>query len=248
MTSRFRRAVHTFPLLVLSIIAAACPFSAEPQRKETREIYLFVDQRASISPGARVKWVRMGQNEISKLRYGDSIRIFAIHDNTLAFTPVFSGATPCPKADTSEEKERARKVLLQTQKEALEAWQQALTVVLLSQRTDVLSAFERLSTGPNEKKVEDLIFSDMLQCDDQFNFELQCIADDELQTLIRKATAAHDWQFGKLHEVVVKVVLPSAQIGDKQSCNSVRVLRRFDNDLISGLGGKLASFDAYLEE
>jgi hypothetical protein len=242
------RWLFLFILTLEALESAGCRRGAATQQPAARNILIFLDLSESVRNAQRARWRKIGQTEIGRMGYGDSISIFGIHDRTCDAAPFYSGEIPFrPKDAGAVDLSHIKRILIAVKKDALAAFENALAEPARSKETDIFSAFDRYRSGADGRKPLLVILSDMQQATKEVNFERNALKASDFEQLILSERERRGWSENTLAEVKVCVVLPSAGIGQAKPLNSVRILRSFYSAMINSLGGELVSFDTHLQ-
>src|SRR5688500_4971420 len=99
-----RRALVLLVAVTFGLTAfSACGGQAAAIHTQGRVLYMFLDLSDSIDEAQRTAWLAVWRKVVAGLSYGDSIRIFGIHDRTADAGPLFSDDIPILPEDPGEE-------------------------------------------------------------------------------------------------------------------------------------------------
>lgn len=212
---------------------------------------MFIDQSASISSQQRAHWMGEAEKIIASIKPGDSITTYSIHDQTLRTKPHFEAHIPPLDEDAGlDDQLRVKQKLVEAKNGTREALQKALDAAGQAPKTDIFSAFDRSSVGQRNCRVALFFFSDCLHAAerDEINLEQTRLVEDRFPQIIEATARRHGWRNNTLKGAAVYAILPSAQSGQGQPLNDVRILKAFYQSMVSSIGGQLVSFETTLDE
>lgn len=230
-------------------IAADSTSRVEGLQKTTACAYwLFFDLTGSVSDEELESWSKIAHEEVlAKLKSGDRLMIFGLHDNTAESGPLFSGSIPLLEDGAGYSAVvRHRQAVREFQSRA----GAAISNVLLVDRrkastTSILGAID-LFKGDAQRESRLVFFSDMLESEQACaNLEKRRLEGQDLERLVRRLVSKRGYGPNVLWNAEVFCVVASTSIGERKPLNSRKVLREFWKSLFSAVGGRLISFDPY---
>lgn len=213
---------------------------------QTRYV-MFFDLSDSPTLQDRKRWVSLAETQIiRRLRPGDAIEIYGLHDRTADAAALFADSGVAAGYDAGlEDLAAARRSVGNMRRGATAAVQDVLSSTVRARATDLFGAFDRVRADPARRTVL-IFFSDMLHADKDLNLERTKIDLASLQTLVQPIAERRRWRPDLLEGVTVICVLPSPSPGAKRLANDRTVLREFHEVLFASLGARLVAFDSDL--
>jgi len=245
-TTRFWK-VAAVLLVMLGLSACGGLADGSPAPHQPTKYTGFLDVTGSISGAKRAEICRVALQSLDALNYGDSVRLFAIHDRTADAQPLVTAEIPSLPEDAGrEEMELAHRRLAQTREGIKKVLEAALNRRVPATVTDVFSAIDRIRPDPKRRHVV-LFFSDMLHsAEPDADFENGPLKAEEFDSLIQTAKQRRGWKNDALQGAGIIVVLPAAEGGERKPLNDARILRLFYTQMFEALGATLESFDSYI--
>jgi hypothetical protein len=233
-------------IVVLALLSAAF---AGPVPVMRVQYLIFVDQSASPGPSDAARWIDAANHKVfERLRFGDSLVVYGVHDHTGDSAPIFEAAIPVVPEDAGMDGViGARRALRDARVNGLKSVREALKSPVLSRTTKLIESLRRI-TGDQQRKTEALYLSDMLESTKDLDLERIRLTDANLPTLAQAAINRYQFTRGMLDGVTVFCVLDSPRVGEPRSkMNDRSMLDRFWRLIFTTLGAQLASFDSRIQ-
>jgi hypothetical protein len=239
--SRQHRAVVA---TVLALCQAPLPAYAPGAHDPGTRYLVFFDFSSSVTERDRGRWASwLKSNVIQRLRPGDALTMFPVHDRTLAAAALFTGASaPLPRDPGIDAAAASARAVARMRAGAAAALDKALAEqAAKTNQTDLLSLLDRYEADVTGRIVVVVILSDGLHAGVDANFESQRITD--IPAVLKRLSAQRRWKSDQLMGAHVYCVLNGEVAGQAQPANDRRTLKAFYEALFAAVGARLMRFD-----
>jgi len=245
-------------LLALTfVIALALGFTAyifrswkpsdQPMKPTLHYQYVwFIDQSSSVDPSGQPQWQRATEEQVKRLRCGDTLLMFGLHNQTRQAAPIYNDEVPAVSDDPTIDEDKRCKLKLDPMRQQLkEKFREAFDLRHRATETDYFSAIDRIKLDQTRHTMVFFV-GDMVQSNRDLDLERVRLTEENIVDLLNPVIARHGRQRDQLKGVRIHCILNSLNIREAAPLNDVHILRKFWGTLFQSLGAELVTFDTHL--
>lgn len=239
------RAFLAAGLSTWAVLAATGCSARGDARSSGRDVYVFLDLSASVTPAQRALWKSQAAHLTNNLGDDSTIAIYPIHDHTMDAARLFEAQITAAAEDgtrTSAQKQKAARGL--ARKGSFAAIVNAFDSGGGALRTDIFSALDRVHVDSGGRRVEIYFLSDMLNSTPDFDMEIpSTLTRSNIADHINQLARRHSWRSGQLSGAEVYCLLNSVPSGGHGPAVDRLTQQAFYQALFESLGARLMVYD-----
>lgn len=236
--------------LALGFTACTCwsQKSSDQSMKPTlhHQYVWFIDQSISVDPSRQPQWQKAAEEQVKRLRCGDTLFMFGLHNQTRQAAPIYNDEIPAVSDDTTIiEDKKCHEKMIRMQQQLKEKVGEAFGLRDRATETDYLSAIDRIKSDQTRHTMVFFV-GDMVQSNHELDLEHVRLTEENIVGLLNPVIARHGWQQDQLKGVRIYCLLNSLNMREAATLNDVQILRKFWGTLFQLLGAELVTFDTHL--
>jgi len=234
-------------IIMITVLAVGCRLGGdEPLPPATLWIHC-LDLSGSPREHDRQRWARACEGQLGRLKAGDAVIIFGLHENSATAAPLFEGRSRYVPAEAgASEQLKARLEFEAMVSGARAALQRAFSVVPAG-RTHILEVLHRIQPDAQRPEMRLVFYSDMIENSTWINLGSFNIEGREVETA--RSVAGRAGIAGLRLGARVECILDDVTTGQRpHTVNSRRSLALYWRETFAQAGAELAWFEARIPE